>query len=215
MPKLLSVRLPKLPLKWSVNHGKIFVLFYRDRVRVVVSTANVIEVDFRRKTQVRQSAVLNRSDLTVTQGVWMQDFPRKSSSSSSCSSSASSTARRSARVDFEVTLEDYLIRLGEKESAQMLSQFDFSAARVVLISSVPGYHKPDAFHRYGHRKLRHILSACEFPPSAAHSSIVCQCSSIGVLSQTWLNNFAASCLSSAGARRLSGMACVSCVSLDP
>lgn len=47
--KHLTLSAPKMPLRYGVNHGKIFVLFLSENlVRVAVSTANLLSIDYHR-----------------------------------------------------------------------------------------------------------------------------------------------------------------------
>ena len=67
--------------------------------------------------------------------------------------------------DFEYTFLDYLRRQGLKDAAKDLRSFDFSTTNDILITSVPGYHKGESMHLYGHMKVRKYLSA--LPASSA------------------------------------------------
>jgi len=68
-------------------HGKGFVLFYADRVRLVVSTSNLLPEDYLRKTQ----------------ALWYQDFPHKRPPAVGSKPLAAS--------DFEQTLCDYFSQM--------------------------------------------------------------------------------------------------------
>ena len=109
------------------------LLFYRAFLRVVVSTANLQLRDYNRKTQVDYNTLHPHNTYTILtllhfQGMWYQDFERKQSwIKSTC--------------DFEETLVDYFTRLGlAKKTIEELRKYDYSSAKVMLISSVPGYH---------------------------------------------------------------------------
>jgi tyrosyl-DNA phosphodiesterase 1 len=121
----------------------------------------LLEIDFHRKQQ----------------SIWMQDFPIKSSSSGQPPSELAK--------DFVDTLADYLTRCGLK--AEFLHKFDYSKVKVVLISSVPGFHKGNVA-RYGHMKVRHWLSRENLAPRAPNTTeaLLMQCSSIGSLHAKWL-----------------------------
>ena len=41
-----------MPISYGCNHGKLFVIIYSNRIRVAVSTANLLKVDYERKSQV-------------------------------------------------------------------------------------------------------------------------------------------------------------------
>ena len=110
------------------------LLFYRGFLRVVVSTANLQLRDYDRKTQVAITTLFTLNTYTILttlihfQGMWYQNFERKQSGiKSTC--------------DFEETLVDYFTRLGlAKKTIEELRKYDYSSAKVMLISSVPGYH---------------------------------------------------------------------------
>jgi len=85
---------------------------YPKVLRVCVSTANLIEVDYEAKTN----------------GLWFQDFPLKSS--------ATSVPSTPLGDDFCSTLGRYLREF--KVNTSFLQKYDFSNVKVVLISSIPG-----------------------------------------------------------------------------
>lgn len=74
-----------------------------------------------------------------------------------------------------------------------LRRYDFSAAKVVLIYSFPGYHKGKEMNRVGHLQLRSVLKRVLLPAQYISSPILTQASSIGSLTEKWLDKeFAAS-----------------------
>ncbi|KAL3159457.1 hypothetical protein ABBQ38_009882 [Trebouxia sp. C0009 RCD-2024] len=160
----LVVHAPPLPIQFGTYHSKAFVIEYEAGLRVVVHTANLIYVDCNNKTQ----------------GLWFQDFPRKSQASPATS-------------EFEQELVDYLraLRL-PAESAQkaeaLCSQHDFSSARVHLIISRPGYHSGPALRKYGHLRVQALLAREKFPPHFQRSPLIAQFSSLGSLDERWLTN---------------------------
>ena len=63
---------------------------------------------------------------------------------------------------------------------EALAKYDFSAAQVVLIPSVPGRHAGAAMNQFGHSKLRAVLSRrTGHIPMEAQDKIVMQYSSWG------------------------------------
>ena len=78
---------------------------------------------------------------------------------------------------------------------QLIRQYDYSKACVVLIPSFPGRHKDDAYNNVGYLKLRKAIVENVCPhlegkkQSAAKKPILCQFSSIGSLNEKWLSNF--------------------------
>lgn len=103
---------------WGTHHTKAFLLGYPDGgVRVIVHTANMLFGDCNSKTQ----------------GLWWQDFPPKEQQ------------QQQQASEFEKTLTAYLHSLQlpgpwGKRMQQLVAGADFTAARGVLIGSIPGRH---------------------------------------------------------------------------
>ena len=74
--------------------------------------------------------------------------------------------------DFEETILDYIRRLGLPLISEKLKLFDYSSAKVFLITSVPGYHT-DNKEKYAHLKLKKLLSLYS-SPSSSHSLLLNQ-----------------------------------------
>lgn len=55
-----------------------------------------------------------------------------------------------------------------------LQAFDYSTARVVLLTSVPGYHKGNSMKKYGHLQLREALKRENFVDNFQQSRLLCQ-----------------------------------------
>lgn len=128
--KNVAISCPRMPIPYGVNHGKLFLVYLKSgALRFCVTTANLIEMDWTRKTQ----------------GVWMQEFPRKAPGGAAGS------------CDFEDTLVDYIERVAGRSHCARIKEFDFTAANAVLVTSVPGYHNGRALNSYGHMKIRRYL----------------------------------------------------------
>ncbi|KAL3157421.1 hypothetical protein ABBQ32_011893 [Trebouxia sp. C0010 RCD-2024] len=160
----LVVHAPPLPIQFGTYHSKAFVVEYEAGLRVVVHTANLIYVDCNNKTQ----------------GLWFQDFPRKSQASPAMS-------------EFEQELVDYLraLRLpaaSAQKAEALCSQHDFSSARVHLIISRPGYHSGPALRTYGHLRVQSLLAREKFPSHFQRAPLIAQFSSLGSLDERWLTN---------------------------
>jgi hypothetical protein len=135
------------------------ILLYATGCRVAVCTANFISIDW----------------LWKNNASFVQDFPRKN--------------QRSPRgSDFETSLLDYVEPYRSRGGLDVaaLREFDFSAAKAVLIPSVPGFHTGAAMHRYGHMRLRAVLAREPLAPKFAQAPIVAQFSSLGSISEKWL-----------------------------
>ncbi|KAG9325135.1 hypothetical protein KVV02_003552 [Mortierella alpina] len=152
-------------ISWT-HHTKAMILFFRDgTMQLVVHTANMIERDWRNKTQA--------AFLTAR-------LPKKSQPSGL------------AACAFERDLIEYLRRYAQHEEITgRISQYDFTGVKGVLIGSVPGKFTGSERNKWGHLKLRAVLrQQVEIPRESVQSSrVVCQISSIGSLgksSQDWL-----------------------------
>jgi hypothetical protein len=124
---------PPLPIPYGTHHTKMLVALYPEKVRVAIFTANFLSNDWNAKTQ----------------GVWCQDFGLKVLADSD-DEEDKGVARESlaSANDFEADLIHYLSSLGAqvKLFCGELARFDFSAARVALVPSVPGVHKGKGKH---------------------------------------------------------------------
>ncbi|CAN0913576.1 Tyrosyl-DNA phosphodiesterase 1 [Linum grandiflorum] len=168
---------PPLPISFGTHHSKAMFLVYPKGVRVIVHTANLIYVDWNNKTQ----------------GLWMQDFPWKDENNTN------------KGCGFETDLIDYLGALkwpeftarlpslgSVKINASFFKKFDYSDARVRLISYVPGYHTGSNMKKWGHMKLKAILQECVFDKEFKSSPLVYQFSSLGSLDEKWMTELATS-----------------------
>jgi tyrosyl-DNA phosphodiesterase-1 len=177
-PKL-HVRQPPLPIPYGCCHGKIMLIKYESFLRVVVSTANLLAIDYDQKTQ----------------GLWVQDFPKKVVQPKENEKEAKSVKHNrennnNLAKDFEETLKDYLQRLGA--NAEFVSEYSYSDVKIVLITSVPGYHRGSDIPKYGHMKVRKFLADLPLSSKFKNSPILAQFSSIGSLSTDWIHEIYAS-----------------------
>lgn len=138
IPNKMHIKRPYLPLPYGTCHGKIMLIKYPSFLRLVVSTANLLSIDYENKTQ----------------GIWTQDFPLKINSENMENSPASTDTSSLSPVasDFKETLFDYIKRL--ELDASFLHNYDFKDVKVVLITSVPGYHSGKSLNKYGHLKVK-------------------------------------------------------------
>ncbi|GAV73664.1 Tyr-DNA_phospho domain-containing protein [Cephalotus follicularis] len=168
---------PPLPISFGTHHSKAMLLVYSKGVRIIIHTANLINVDWNNKSQ----------------GLWMQDFPWKDQN------------KPGKGCAFETDLIDYLSALKWPEftanfpslgniniNSSFFKKFDYSNATVRLIASVPGYHTGSNLKKWGHMKLRTILQECTFDKEFQNSPLVYQFSSLGSLDEKWMTELASS-----------------------
>ena len=149
---------PRLPIIYGTMHSKAALIFSPTKLRLLITTANFIRVDFSFKSQ----------------GVWTQDFPLKEP--------GAYEAGRSSGA-FEESLIDYFGVVGGFD-VDSLRKFDFRGARGQLVASVPGYHRGEALEKWGHMRLRALLRSVHAPPK--FDSVACQFSSMGKVSEKWM-----------------------------
>lgn len=173
----VTVHAPPLPIPYGTHHSKFFILKYATGVRVVIHTANLIFCDCNNKTQ----------------GLYCQDFPLlpTGSADGGSSAAAAAAAQRPPGADFGAALLQYVRRLELPAEAAAaveaaLSTADFSAARVALVPSAPGRHRGAALTQFGHMRARVILARHSFPSTFRKAPLACQFSSLGSLTQPWL-----------------------------
>ncbi|KAF9153538.1 hypothetical protein BG015_003174 [Linnemannia schmuckeri] len=147
----------------GTHHTKAMILFYRDgTMQLVIHTANMIERDWRNKTQ----------------GVFRTGRLYKKPGNTGLSTCA-----------FERDLLEYLDRYFEHEQVtSRVRQYDFSKIKAVLIASAPGKYKGPDRNRWGHFKLRAALrQQVEVPRGLIPGSkIISSIGSLGKVSQDWL-----------------------------
>lgn len=144
---------PLLPVPYGTMHSKCALVFSPTQLRLMITTANYINIDWENKTQ----------------AVWFQDFPLKASSDYDGGRSSG---------EFEDSLVEYFEAVGGFDVAA-LRKFNFSSARGRLVASVPGYHSGDAINKWGHMRLRRLLRDVAVAPR--FDSVVSQFSSMGAV----------------------------------
>ncbi|CAN0443831.1 unnamed protein product, partial [Pylaiella littoralis] len=87
--------------------------------------------------------------------------------------------------EFEETLIDYFEHLGGPAATwgRSLSAYDFSAANVVLVPSVPGRHYGENLYKYGHMRMRGVLRREEVHVRPGSHRVAFQVASIMNLSR--------------------------------
>lgn len=177
----MAVVHPPLPHRYSNMHSKLWLLSFPDCLRVVVSSANMCYHDWHSYTQV----------------IWIQDFPKRRSSSTGPANNSSNTV---ATTTTDCHFRDELINFWNISTlgipSKWIDQYDFSGAKAHLVTSVPGYHSGLDLNRYGHMRIRSLLKRNVFSTPLEKqplSSCYFQASSIGALDMRWLEEVGASC----------------------
>lgn len=159
----------KLEIVYGTHHTKMMLLLYKDGLRVIVHTANMVPSDWAQKTQ----------------AVWVGPL---------CPRLAPGSKDGDSETGFRADLLSYLSAYGDmhiNEWCHYIRTHDFSAVKVFLVGSVPGRHTGPRKSCFGHLRLRNLLS--QHGPSkdlvSNHWPLVAQFSSIGSLgasAESWL-----------------------------
>lgn len=180
----VTVHAPPLPIPYGTHHSKFFLLKYATGVRVVIHSANLIFADCNNKTQ----------------ALFYQDFPLKAAAAGGPAGAAAAprVPPAPAGSDFAAALLAYIRKLAIPADALAAVEAavhgaDFSSARVALVASTPGRHTGAALGAFGHMRARAVLAQQGFAGEFRNAPIACQFSSLGSLTQPWLEReFAAS-----------------------
>ncbi|CAF0726606.1 unnamed protein product [Adineta ricciae] len=158
----------RLDIPYGTHHTKMMFLLYETGLRIVIHTANLIEQDWKQKTQ----------------GIWISPIcPKLNDRTEEC------------KTNFKKDLIQYVERYRAKQLQfwlKTITEHDFSNINVHLIGSVPGRHTGPDMNKFGHLKLRQTLktySGLENDAQYSLAPIVGQFSSIGSLGATansWL-----------------------------
>lgn len=151
----------KLEIMYGTHHTKMMLLLYKDGMRIVIHTSNLLESDWAQKTQ----------------AMWVS--PRYPTLASSDSKGDSVTG-------FRKDLLEYLWAYGDakiNEWCRIIQSHDLSSTKVFLVAAVPGRHTGSRKTSFGHLKLRSLLLA-HGPTKELVSDqwpVIAQFSSIGSL----------------------------------
>merc|ERR1719410_322711 len=85
--------------------------------------------------------------------MYLQDFPRYNQGPQG----SKATMQDRYGTDFEQYLMEYLKCCGGFDASK-LTGYDFSSAAASLVASVPGYHSRAEHNKWGHMRLRHLLT---------------------------------------------------------
>ncbi|EIW76911.1 phospholipase D nuclease [Coniophora puteana RWD-64-598 SS2] len=178
---------PFLRNGYGCQHMKFMLLFYKDgRLRVVISTANLIDYDWR----------------DIENAVWLQDVPRRPSPI---------PHDPKAKDDFPSIMQNVLRSVNVRPAlanmlandhpnlplqtiADLRTHWDFSKVKVKLVPSIAGKHEGwPAVVQSGHPRLMKAVRDMGLRTGkgkAAKELVVeCQGSSIGTYTTQWLNEF--------------------------
>ncbi|TPX43053.1 hypothetical protein SeMB42_g04885 [Synchytrium endobioticum] len=150
-----------VPDAYGTHHTKMMILqFDDDTLRIVISSANLIEQDWKNKCQAAWiSPPLKRKPASFSESQFEKDLV--------------------AYMKFE-TYRGLL-----DEWATLLSEYDCSPCRVVIVASVPGRHQKQDLHKWGLTRMAQVLQnvRCE-----GQGTLIAQYSSMGSLgkSDEWL-----------------------------
>uniref|UniRef100_A0A8C9UAH4 Tyrosyl-DNA phosphodiesterase 1 n=1 Tax=Scleropages formosus TaxID=113540 RepID=A0A8C9UAH4_SCLFO len=128
----------KLDIAFGTHHTKMMLLWYEEGFRVVILTSNLIPADWYQKTQ----------------GLWLSPLYPKLPEGSPFLAGESPTNFKSDLLDYlrsyrAPELEEWIQRIGEH---------DLSQTRVYLVGSTPGRFLGSDMEKWGHLRLRKLLS---------------------------------------------------------
>ena len=172
--------------RFQSMHAKLYVLLFPAFVRVVVTSANLTQGDYE----------------GVLQNFWAQDFPRKAARATPAGGG------RGLGAGFRRELYAFLEQL--PLNPKFLDAYDLEAARVELVASVPGRYARDDRGRYGCLRIAGLLRkySVTAAPGAASDGLCAglraqplwhHVSSLGSLTQKWLDWYAAALRDGPGA----------------
>lgn len=183
----------KYRFEYGSHHTKLFLVGYKDRIRVVVSTSN-----------------LRAGDAVKANAAYVEEFPLKQDCDKATTTS-----------EFEESLAHYIrsynywkkrnwMGCGPQQGQQQretlmetLQRYDYSQAKAILIPSIPGYHNIDNKTPWlGQLKLRQAIQQYTTPTKTPRP-VVCQFSSIGSTSEAYLHSLQTSmdtCLAQDGSK---------------
>lgn len=183
-----NIKIEKIvtPSPYGCHHSKISVLKYDKAIRIVVSTANLYEDDWKNRTQ----------------ALWIsQHLPYLPDGSDSIMGES----RTGFKNDFIQYMKQYKLQ-SVKEWIDIFEKIDFSSVDVFFVASVPGSHKNLDKNKWGMKKLASLLSQhADLPSDGPKWPIVAQSSSIGNLGQSidgWLGKEIIPALGSSSTRTL-------------
>jgi tyrosyl-DNA phosphodiesterase-1 len=154
--------------QWGCMHVKFLLIFYEAKIRVVITSANLIRIDWQ---------VLENS-------VFYEDFPLYNENSTN--------ENNIKENEFEKDLKKILKDMGiPSDVIKQVEKFDFKSAQGKLVFSKPGKYSGQD---YGMRRLSSIIHDLSTSVKDLQREIYYQTSSLGSTSEAWIRDFYNSCL---------------------
>ncbi|KAI0633159.1 phospholipase D/nuclease [Trametes polyzona] len=174
---------PFLRNGFGCMHMKFLLLFYKDgRLRVVISTANLIGYDWR----------------DIENSVWVQDIPKRPAPvkpPANTEDFASAIVRVLHSLNVAPALANMLRtdhpNLPIQRLEDIRAHWDFSRVKAALVPSISGKHEgwPKVILSGHTRLMKALIDLGATTPKGKELALECQGSSIGNYSSTWINEF--------------------------
>ncbi|XP_053331170.1 tyrosyl-DNA phosphodiesterase 1 [Spea bombifrons] len=150
----------KLDIAFGTHHTKMMLLLYKEGLRVVIHTSNLIHGDWDQKTQ----------------GIWLSPLYRRIQEGASISAGESATNFRADLISYLASYNSPTLR----EWMEIIKQHDLSETRAYLVGSTPGRFQGVEREKWGHLRLRKLLREHTTPvPGQQDWPVIGQFSSIG------------------------------------
>eukprot|EP01028_Stygiella_incarcerata_P005905 TRINITY_DN24392_c0_g1_i1.p1 TRINITY_DN24392_c0_g1~~TRINITY_DN24392_c0_g1_i1.p1 ORF type:complete len:557 (+),score=142.00 TRINITY_DN24392_c0_g1_i1:58-1671(+) len=187
--RITIVRPPML--KFGTMHAKLMILRYIDFVRIVISSSNLGDGDYK----------------VIGQVFWAQDFELVEAKNGTGEGQhvhldVDDDDSEDRSEDFLIGLNSFLNDMGVPPAIVQLhlKSVHIEKVRIELVASVPGYHNGSRKSAYGHMRLRSLISHEESRMRSGRGGggwdgidrddqIVYQCSSFGKLDRGFVNQF--------------------------
>ncbi|KAI9058657.1 phospholipase D/nuclease [Trametes sanguinea] len=176
---------PFLRNGFGCMHMKFMLLFYKTgRLRVVVSTANLVDYDWR----------------DIENSVWVQDIPKRPEPiAPPAKSDKEDFPTAMVRVLHALNVAPALVNMLRNDHPNLPLQrledlrthWDFSRVKAALVPSIAGKHEgwPKVILTGHTRLMKALIDMGAATPSGKELVLECQGSSIGSYSSTWMNEF--------------------------
>ncbi|KAI8391482.1 tyrosyl-DNA phosphodiesterase I [Radiomyces spectabilis] len=178
---------PFLSNRFGTHHTKAMLLFFNKNgtktAQVAIMTANMCRGDWE----------------DMTQGIYLS--PRCPLKEDAPSPVPGTLINSDYGSPFERQLIEYLKTYSPSlmDICATLRLYDWSQCKVILIGSVPGYHREHQFAKWGLERLsRALRDYVQLPPECCReSTLIAQCSSMAKFTQQWFQKDFATKLSNA------------------